>query len=415
MEIDLNDLFDATKASMKGSGWKEEPQRFYLNFLSEIIALKKEVDDKTYKTSKGSEFILNERGKTRYIHGGKMRDRVIRHAYCDTILNPALEKYLIHNNGASRKGKGITFSRKMFERDLHNFYLKYGDNDGYVGFIDLSKFYDNIDHEKVKAEVFKKLQSDDDRWLFAQFLKCFEVDVSYMTDEEYENCTGAKFDSIEYHKKVTDEMKTGEKMMAKSCDIGDQTSQSIGIFFPTVLDNYAKIVKGCKWYGRYMDDIYIICRSKKYLQEVMEGIEKVANKYGLFVNHKKTHVFRLSSSFKYLQIKYSLTETGKVIKRINPKSITRERRKLKAYRRQVDKGIMTYEDVEQAYKSWMGAYYPIMSKVQIFNMKKLFKDLYGKEPKWKSNSKTAHQSKRSRTDLAISQPQSRSSQKTLQR
>ena len=415
MEIDLNDLFDATKASMKGSGWKEEPQRFYLNFLSEIIALKKEVDDKTYKTSKGSEFVLNERGKTRYIHGGRMRDRVIRHAYCDTILNPTLEKYLIHNNGASRKGKGITFSRKMFERDLHNFYLKYGDNDGYVGFIDLSKFYDNIDHEKVKEVVFEKLQSEDDRWLFAQLLKNFEVDVSYMTDEEYANCTSAKFDSIEYHKKITEEMKTGEKMMAKSCDIGDQTSQSIGIFFPTVLDNYAKIVKGCKWYGRYMDDIYIICRSKSYLQEVMEGMEKVANQYGLFINHKKTHVFKLSSNFKYLQIKYSLTETGKVIKRINPKSITRERKKLKAYRRQVDKGIMTYEDVEQAYKSWMGAYYPIMSKVQIFNMKKLFKDLYGKEPKWKSNSKTEHQSQRSRTDLVISQLQSQSSRKTSQR
>ena len=38
-----------------------------------------------------------------------MRDRVVRHLLCDDILNPILKPYLIHNNGASQKGKGVSF------------------------------------------------------------------------------------------------------------------------------------------------------------------------------------------------------------------------------------------------------------------------------------------------------------------
>lgn len=82
-------------------------------------------------------------------------------------------------------------------------------------------------------------------------------------------------------------------------------------------------------------------------------------------------------------LKYFLTDTGKVVKRINPKALTRERRKLKAYARLLYKEEISYSAIEQAYKSWMGAYAPIMSKKQIRNIKKLYKELFRKEPQWK--------------------------------
>ena len=75
---DMNTLYDAFLASMKGSAWKEEPQKFEINFLSEIVKLKQELEAREYRTMPGSEFTLNERGKIRHIHGGRMRDRVVR-------------------------------------------------------------------------------------------------------------------------------------------------------------------------------------------------------------------------------------------------------------------------------------------------------------------------------------------------
>ncbi len=386
---DLNLLYDSFLASLKGSAWKEEPQRFEIDFLSEIVKLKREIEARTYQTSKGTEFTLNERGKIRHIHGARIRDRVVRHAFCDGELDRILPPLLIHNNGASQKGKGLAFSRKLFERDLHNFWIKYRSNDGYIGFIDFSKFYDNIRHDLIKQMIGTRI-SEEGRWLLDEILHTFEVDVSYMTDEEFAGCMDRKHNSVEYYEKVTAEMRTGEKLMPKGVDIGDQLSQDIGIFFPTPVDNYVKIVRGCKWYGRYMDDMYIICKDREELLDIIQGVIAEARMMGMFINERKTHIARLGDTYKYLQIKYTLTPTGKVIRRINPKSVTRERRRLGAYKRLMERGRMSYEDIEQATRSWMGDYAKLMSKKQIKHMKTRYKALFGKEISWKrsSDSKT---------------------------
>jgi uncharacterized short protein YbdD (DUF466 family) len=367
---------------MKGSAWKREPEKFEHDWFSEIIQLKEELDNRTYKTLPGYEFKLNERGKIRHIHGGRMRDRVVRHALCDNILGPYLRPYLIYNNGASQKGKGLSFTRAQFEKDLHNFYLRYGSNEGYVGFVDFSKFFDNIRHDKVK-ELMYPLIPEDTHWLMDEILRAMEVDVSYMTDEEYSHCMDERFNSVEYHDTIPKELRTGKKFMQKSVNIGDQVSQDIGVFFPYRIDNYVKIVRGIKGYGRYMDDMYIIHPDKEYLEETIRGIEKEAEELGLFINRKKTHICRMKDKFTYLQVRYFVTDTGKVVKRINPKGITRERRKLKAYKRLLDKGDITYEQIEQAAKSWMGGFVNIMSRKQIKNMKMLYQELFGKELRWK--------------------------------
>lgn len=379
---DLNVLYEAFLASMKGSAWKEEPQKFEMDFLSEIVKLKQELETREYRTMPGSEFTLNERGKIRYIHGGRMRDRVVRHALCDAALYEALKPYLIHNNSASQRGKGVSFARKMFERDLHNYWLEYRTNQGYVGFVDFSKFYDNIRHDRAKEMVSARVD-EFCGWLFGQIVDTFQIDVSYMNDEEYADCINQRFDSVKYHESIPEEWRTGQKFMAKSADIGDQVSQDIGIFYPAQIDNYAKIVRGAKMYGRYMDDIYIIGETREYITSVIRGITEQAGGLGIFINERKTRIVELSRTFKYLQIRYRLADSGRVIKRIHPKAVTRERRKLKAYKRLCEKGGIEYAAVEQAYKSWMGANVPVMSKKQVKNMKQLYKELFGKEPRWK--------------------------------
>lgn len=379
---DMNALYDAFRRSMKGSSWKEEPQRFEMDFLSELTRLSDELEDGTYRTTKGSEFTLNERGHIRYIHGGRIRDRTVRHALCDNVLTPKTEKYLIYNNGASQVGKGISFARKQFEKDLHNYYLEYRTNEGYAAFIDFSKFYDNIRHDLVMDFFLPKIDSFS-AGLLKEALQSFEVDVSFLTDDEYKNVLDNKHDTIKYHENLNRKLLTGEKMLRKGVDIGDQVSQNIGIAFPTRIDNYATIVRGHRRYGRYMDDMYIISNDLGYLKETLRGIEEEAREIGLFINQKKTRIVRLDKTFKYLQRKYFLTGTGKVVIRITPKQLTRQRRKLKAYKRLLDKGEIEYSTIEQAYKSWMGDYTRVMSKEQIKNMKALYKELFTKEPRWK--------------------------------
>lgn len=132
-----------------------------------------------------------------------------------------------------------------------------------------------------------------------------------------------------------------------------------------------------------MDDIYIIHHDLDYQKETLNGIYEQAEKLGLYINEKKTHICRLSDRFTYLQMRYQLTDTGKVIRRVKPETITRERRKLKKYRKLLDKGEVTYENIKQSYKSWMGKYAKVMSKKQTRNMKKLYYELFKEDPRWK--------------------------------
>ena len=89
----------------------------------------------------------------------------------------------------------------------------------------------------------------------------------------------------------------------KGVDIGSQPSQNIGISYPSQIDNYIKIVRGCKYYGRYTDDSYIIHQDKEFLKQLLKEIKIISSKLGLIVNDRKTRIVKLSQQFKVLQIK----------------------------------------------------------------------------------------------------------------
>lgn len=61
----------------------------------------------------------------------------------------------------------------------------------------------------------------------------------------------------------------------RSVGIGSQISQIAGIFYPTRIDNYCKIVRSVKYYVRYMDDTYIIHNDKQYLRELLHDIQQI--------------------------------------------------------------------------------------------------------------------------------------------
>lgn len=380
---DMNVLYDGFRKAMKSSPWKEDPQRFEIDFLSEIRKLSKEIENHQYQTSPTTEFIINERGKIRHIHGGRMRDRVVRHVLCDSVLDPTIEPYIIRYNCASQVGKGVEFARNAFERDLHNFWLKERTVDGWVALLDFSKYYDNIPHEPVK-EMIGKMVDEESAWLFSNIIDNFQIDVSYMSDEEYAGCMAEKFNSVEYYNSVPKELRTGEKFLKKSVDIGDQVSQHVGVFYPTPIDNYITIVSGCRMYGRYMDDMWIIHKDRAFLEKLVKEVREMAAQYGLFINEKKTRILPIAKTFTFLQMKYRVTDTGRVVRKINQKSVTRERRRLKGYKRLLEKGEMEYPAIEQHYKSWMGRYTKVMSKKQIKGLQELYQSLYGRNPRWKA-------------------------------
>lgn len=206
-------------------------------------------------------------------------------------------------------------------------------------------------------------------WLLRKTVERSRIDVSYMSDEEYEHCLDRLFDSLLYQY-MNPKLFTGEKFMGKHLNIGDQVAQTAGISYRIRIDNYVKIVRGVKFYAGYMDDSYAIHESKEFLQELLEDIIEIANELGITVNTRKTRICKLSEHWRFLQVQYSLTDTGRVIQKINPKRLTAMRRKMKKLAPK-----LTEKEFTDFYKSWFKNHYKIMSKKQRSNMDTLFNQL----------------------------------------
>lgn len=330
---DANNLYRAYKVSVKSSKWKESTQKFMMNFLRYIFEIQDDLINRTLQNGPTQEFELHERGRIRPITSIQIRDRIVRHSLCDEVLLPEVRKHIIYDNCASIKGRGISQQRKRFEIHLHKYYQLYG-NDGYILFGDFSKFYDNIIHEIAKRELLKLFNDDEFiDWLLTLIFKGFQIDVSYMSDEEYETC---------------------------------------------MIDTFNKLDQQ-KFYGRYMDDWYIMNPSKEELENLLENVCKIAAELGIHINRKKTRIVKISSKYKFLQIKYTLTDTGKVIKRINPDRVTAMRRKLKKLAVKVENEEADYDNVENMFRGWMGGHYKLLSREQRKNLIQLYEDLFSKE------------------------------------
>ena len=346
---DANNLIKAFNDASVGSIWKSSVQRYEINLLKNVRNTQIELRNGTYKQGAFYEFELNERGHNRRIKALGIKDRVIQRSLCDNILTPDLSKYLVHDNGASQKNKGVDFCRRRLDAHLHKYYRKYG-NDGYFLHIDFRKFFDNIPHDKLIEMFRSKYGNDSIMPLIEAMIRSFRIDISY-TDADIEH---EVFNSMEYAK-IPAELKTGKRYMGKSLGIGSQISQIAGIFYPTEIDTYCKVVRGCRYYGRYMDDIYIIHPNKEYLRDILKGVRDQASTLGLFINENKTQIFKIRHGFSFLKIRYILTESGKIIKRPDRANITRQRRKMRKFRGLVDNGRMSVNDAREEVRSWLGA------------------------------------------------------------
>lgn len=365
----INALYDAFMKAKIDSDWKPQVQKFEINLLTELVKLQKELQERTFKFSLTNDFILNERGKTRLISGDNIRDRVVKRALCDEVLIPSIKKYLIHDNGASLKGKGISFTRDRLDVHLEKYYLENGSNQGWILLGDYTKYFDNIQHDLL-MDMFRTIIKDDLAiWLLEKVLEQAMIDVSFMDDDEFASCLNAVFNSLDYNK-IDKTLLTNEKYMRKHMNVGDQVAQVAGVFYPHRLDNYIKIVEGAKYYGRYMDDFYVIHYDKEYLKDLVNKIEVEATRNGIILNPNKTMICKLSEYWRYLQIQYALTDTGRIIKKIHSKRLTEMRRKLKKLTDKLDE-----MDFINYYNSWFNNYYKIMSKQQRENMNTLFNEL----------------------------------------
>lgn len=304
---------------------------------------------------------IRERGKIRIITPIKIRDRINQRVLCDYALTPLVSPRLVYDNGASMKGKGVSFARKRFNVMLEKAKALWGD-DFYVLSYDFRRFFDSIPHRLCKEELDRTFR---DKRI---------VGVTMQVIEGYQMLDARKAQDTE----ATEALRRHEGM---GVCLGSHVSQLMALCVPNFLDHYLKDVRRIRFAIRYMDDGIILHHSRKFLTELLREMVRICSEHGLELNQLKTHITPIRKGVMFLKVRYRLNGM-KTIKRLHRASVIRMRRRLKRFDRLVRIGKMTLKMVWDSLQSWLGHSLHAMAFRQRKRMKALYHRLFGYSGEW---------------------------------
>jgi len=334
-------LMGGYKNVSKASKDKTSTQIWMSNLTVNARKEQKKLANGTWKSPGFNSFSIKERGKWRDIQSAHISEKGIQNTFANNCFIPIIKPHLIHDNGASLKGKGTDFSLKRFAEHLEYHIQKHGLNGG-IFFFDFSSYFANILHEPLLTEAGK---------LIMQKRMC----------EMYEQISCA-FGKI-------------------GLGLGSQVSQISALFYPNSVDHLIKDQLGVNGYGRHMDDGYIICDSIERLKEIAGIFKEKCKELGIKMNPKKCRIIKITKQFIFLKTRFFITESGKIVRRIGRETARKERHRLRCFKNFVKMGVMTYQEAFLNFHSWImslkrgKAFHLRLNAIRYFN--ELFED-YGK-------------------------------------
>lgn len=309
---DFNNLYQSFTEARKGKRWKYSVCKYEANVLENLLFIQVMLQRHKYRLSPYNCFYVHE-PKERLIMYNSFRDKIVQHCLCEQVLEPVLSKTFIYDNYASQKGKGTHFGLDRLKSFMSAYYRKNG-VEGWVLKCDVRKYFYRINHDVLKSQLRRLIKDRDVLWLLDMIV-----------------------DSTE----------------GPGIPIGNHTSQWFAILYLSDMDHMIKERLGIKYYGRYMDDFYLIHEDRAYLQFCLEEIRRFLVPMGLELN-QKTAIFPLSQGIDFLGFRTYLTDSGKAVRKVRRESKNRIRRKIKKFRHLVDEGRVDFDTVLQSYNSWTG-------------------------------------------------------------
>ena len=335
---DFGNLYAGFLKARRGKRGKASVAKFEANLLEAICLLSEMLKNRTYKPSDYFVFRVYE-PKERVVMTNAFKDKVVQHSLCDNILEPAFSRAFIRDNYASQRGRGTHDGLYRLEEFMRSYYFSHKAKaeregreeglprpapqaadyaDGWVLKCDISKYFYSIQHEPLKQMVRQYVKSPGVLWL---------VDMIIDSTEN------------------------------PGVPIGNQTSQWFAVMYLSGLDHFIKEKLGIRYYGRYMDDFYLIHEDKAYLQYCRREIERYVARLGLTLNNK-TNKAKSSRRKRNLSLRVNaLRQIHNTPARFHGlrqyrHSKSNEQRKLKKQRALLDRGKITMREIKQSYGSW---------------------------------------------------------------
>ena len=282
-------LYKAYLAARRGKRSRAATANYEVHLLANIVNLVYVLQTKIYRPGLFRVFYVYE-PKKRLVQAPAFVDKVVQHALVDNLIYERITNSFILDNYASQKGKGLHFGLDRLRGFFTEYWNKYRTAEGWVLKADVRHFFASIDHDKLK-EKLKKLDLEP---------IVFDLLCTYIDSTD-------------------------------GLPLGYQTSQLFALLFLDEFDHFVKEKLRIRWYGRYMDDFFLIHPDKDYLQFCLKEIRAFMASLGLELN-EKTQIFP--------------------IRKLRHSSIKRMRSKLRRWEQDYPAGLVTREKILQSWQAW---------------------------------------------------------------
>lgn len=281
------------KAS-RGKRTRADQREYAVNLDVELAKLRTGLIDGTYPVGSYRRFVVHE-PKERVICAAAFRERVLHHALMN-VIEPCIEKWLVFDTYACRKGKG----QMAAVRRAHGFARKYR----YFLKCDIRKFFDSVPHEGIEEMLNRKIK---DRRVIAWLMKIVDT---------YETTPG------------------------RGLPIGNLTSQHLANLYLDRLDRFAPGRE--TGYVRYMDDFVYWSDDKAALCRIRDAVAGFVRRVLGLELKESPYINRVSHGMDFLGMRIYSDRI-----RANRASLDRFERKGRLYDRLLAQGVWseaTYQD-----------------------------------------------------------------------
>lgn len=260
---------------------------FEQNLEHNISVLYKDISERNYKLSPSICFIVNKPVK-REIFAAHFRDRIVHH-YVINKLMPLFENQFIYDCYSCRKGKGTHFGVKRLEHFLRSATQNYT-REAYILKLDLSGFFMSIHKGILWNQVQRLLENkyhQEDRDLLLYLLKII------ILNNPTNHCIrkGNPKDWVG--------LPTNKSLFYANSDcglpIGNLTSQVFANFYLTPFDRFVKEQLKILYYGRYVDDFFIIHNDKTFILGLLSQIKRFLSQELRLTLHPNKMYMQLAS------------------------------------------------------------------------------------------------------------------------
>lgn len=311
----IDNIHEAARDAAKGVRWKASVQRYMIHSLRNSLYARRDLLAGNDIRRGFVRFHVIERGKDRAIAAPRFSERVIQKAVTRAVMAPAVWPTLTPGCAANMRGRGTDYALMRLKGQLAEHYRRHG-AEGYVLLMDFSDYFGTIDHGTA-LDLVKRTLTD-------------PAAVEFMRLQ------------IEANGRI-------------GLGLGSEPSQALAVAIPSPLDHLGERWRGIEASGRYMDDSYFIALDKETLWRFLDAARALCSSLGITINERKTKVVKLTRGFTFLKKRFRFTESGRIVVTPIPKSLARERRKLRVHSRMVAEGSMMLEQAYVSYMSFRGS------------------------------------------------------------